>query len=147
MQFNFLKEFGLKIGYSDHTLGIDVALGAVALGAEVIEKHFSLSRDSEGPDHRASLEPDELSLMISKIRQMEIALGKEEKIRTSSESKNLKIVRKSIVAEKTINPGDQLSSLNISIKRPGVGMQPISFWDLLSKKSSKKYKPGDLIDE
>ena len=141
------KEFGLKIGYSDHTLGIDVALGAVALGAEVIEKHFSLSRDSEGPDHRASLEPDELSLMISKIRQMEIALGKEEKIRTSSESKNLKIVRKSIVAEKTINPGDQFSSLNISIKRPGVGMQPISFWDLLSKKSSKKYKPGDLIDE
>ena len=141
------KEFGLKIGYSDHTLGIDVALGAVALGAEVIEKHFSLSRDSEGPDHRASLEPDELSLIIIKIRQMEIALGKEEKIRTSSESKNLKIVRKSIVAEKTINPGDQFSSLNISIKRPGVGMQPISFWDLLSKKSSKKYKPGDLIDE
>tara|TARA_B100000212_G_scaffold126699_1_gene95030 strand:+ start:10798 stop:11868 length:1071 start_codon:yes stop_codon:yes gene_type:complete len=141
------KEFGLKIGYSDHTLGIDIALGAVALGAEVIEKHFSLSRDSEGPDHRASLEPDELNLMISKIRQMEIALGKEEKIRTPSEIKNLKIARKSIVAEKTINPGDQFSKTNISIKRPGVGMQPISFWDLLSKKSSKKYKPGDLIDE
>ena len=141
------REFGLKIGYSDHTLGIDIALGAVALGAEVIEKHFSLSRDSEGPDHRASLEPDELNLMISKIRQMEIALGKEEKIRTPSEIKNLKIARKSIVAEKTINPGDQFSKTNISIKRPGVGMQPISFWDLLSKKSSKKYKPGDLIDE
>ena len=141
------KEFGLNVGYSDHTLGIDVALGAVALGAEVIEKHFSLSRDSEGPDHKASLEPDELSLMISKIRQMEIALGKEEKIRTPSEMKNLKIARKSIVAEKTINPGDQFSTFNISIKRPGIGMQPISFWDLLSKKSSKKYKPGDLIDE
>ena len=141
------SKFDLNIGYSDHTLGIDVALGAIALGAKIIEKHFSLSRDLEGPDHKASLEPDQLNLMVKKIREMETAMGNSEKVRTPSEIKNLEIARKSIVAEKTINRGDTFSSSNISIKRPGNGMQPISFWDLLSKKSKKTYQPGDLIDE
>lgn len=140
-------EFNLQIGYSDHSLGIEVPIAAVAMGAKIIEKHFTLDKAMEGPDHRASIEPQELERMIESIRNVDLALGSSEKKIQTSELKNLSIVRKSIVAVDAICPGEVLSEANIGIKRPGTGVSPFKYWDYLGKKSKNAYQVGDLIDE
>lgn len=124
-----IKEaFGIKVGYSDHTRGIEVPIAAVALGAEVIEKHFTLDRNLPGPDHKASLEPDELKAMVRAIRNIEQAMGDGEKKVTVSEGKNIAIARKSIVAAHPIKKGEILSEENLTVKRPGIGISPMQ-WD------------------
>lgn len=122
------KATGCKTGYSDHTRGIEVPIAAVALGAAVIEKHFTLDRSMPGPDHKASLEPDELAAMVKAIRNIEKALGKEEKAVTASERKNMAVARKSIVASRDIKKGEILTEENITVKRPGNGLSPM-LWD------------------
>ncbi len=122
------KEFDVRTGYSDHTLGIEVAVAAVALGGTIIEKHFTLDRNLPGPDHKASLEPNELQQMITAIRNLEIALGDGVKVPTKSELENLEAVRKSIVATADIKRGESFNSKNLGIKRPGVGISPM-LWD------------------
>lgn len=120
--------FNVKVGYSDHTMGIEVPIAAVALGASVIEKHFTLDRNLPGPDHKASLEPDELKEMIKSIRNIEIALGNGEKLPQKSEIKNLRVVRKSIVAKKKIKKGEIFSEENLTVKRVGDGISA-TLWD------------------
>lgn len=137
--------FGLPVGLSDHTPGIAVPIAAVALGATVIEKHFTLDRNLSGPDHSASLEPDELTVMIKSIRQIEKAMGRSQKKPTVSEIKNLGIARKSLVAAAQINQGDVFSPSNIACKRPGTGISPMRYWELLNKKSPKNYFQDELI--
>lgn len=139
-------EFGLKVGYSDHSNGTQVSIAAVALGAQVIEKHFTLDRSMEGPDHQASLEPEELTQMVSDIRSTEIALGQYRKNITSSELKNRDIVRKSIFAIQDIKQGELLSEINIGIKRPGNGLSPNLYWDVLGTPASKSFKKGEAIE-
>ena len=124
------KEFDVAVGYSDHTLGIEVDIAAVAMGASVIEKHFTLDKAMDGPDHKASLEPDELKAMVSAIRNIEKALGGYEKKPSPSESINIDIARKSIVANQIIKKGELLSKKNITIKRPGAGINPMK-WDVV----------------
>lgn len=137
--------FGTKIGYSDHTKGIEVPLAAVALGATVIEKHFTLSRTLPGPDHPASLEPDELASMVSGIRNIEKALGSTAKRITDSERKNIGVVRKSIVAATDINEGDLFSETNLCVKRPADGISPL-FWDeVVGRKANKSYRKDEPI--
>ena len=139
--------FNLAIGYSDHSAGIEVPIAAVARGAIIIEKHFTLDKNMEGPDHKASLEPDELKAMVSAIRNIEMAIGDGVKGPRPSEIKNKAIARKSLVAAQKISEGDILSAANIEIKRPGSGMSPICYWELLNKPSTKSYEIGDLILE
>lgn len=122
------KAFNINVGYSDHTMGIEVPIAAVALGAKVIEKHYTISRDMEGPDHKASLEPNELKAMVLAIRNIEKSLGNGEKIPQISEKENLKIVRKSIVARKKISKGDIFDESNLTVKRVGKGLSS-SLWD------------------
>ena len=114
-------ELDVKVGYSDHTLGIEIPIAATAMGATVIEKHFTLSREMEGPDHRASLEPDELKAMVAAIRNIEKAMGDGVKKPSKSEMKNILIARKSIVAKKPIRKGESLTEDNLTVKRPGTG--------------------------
>lgn len=137
--------FGLPVGLSDHTLGIAVSIAAVALGASIIEKHFTLNKTLPGPDHKASLEPHELREMVKSIRQVETALGSSMKISTRSENKNRDIARKSLVAAKAIQKGDIFSPDNLAIKRPGSGISPMCYWDLLGKRSDKDYSEDELI--
>ena len=138
-------ELGVKIGYSDHTLGIEVSTAAVAMGATVIEKHFTLDRTLPGPDHRASLEPEELKAMVLAIRNIEKAMGNGVKTPSPSEMKNLPIVRKSIVAKKHIMKGEQFSEKNLTTKRPGTGISPMK-WDLyIGKLSNKEYQSEEPI--
>jgi N,N'-diacetyllegionaminate synthase len=138
---------GLKgVGYSDHTLGIEVPIAAVALGAIVIEKHFTLDRTLPGPDHRASLEPTELDAMVRSIRNIEAALGHGSKVPTESESKNRLIARKSIVAAKKIAAGDKFSTENLTVKRPGTGMSPMLWDELIGTKASRAYDEDEVID-
>jgi N,N'-diacetyllegionaminate synthase len=140
------EEVGIKIGYSDHTLGVEVPVAAVALGAEVIEKHFTLDRNMEGPDHRASLEPNELKLMVNLIRNIEQALsGSGIKEPSVSESKNKVIVRKSIVAIKPIQKGEVFNEANIGVKRPGMGISPMRWDDIMGQISSKDFNIDDII--
>ncbi|MEH5668934.1 N-acetylneuraminate synthase [Enterobacter cloacae] len=139
--------FDLPAGYSDHSEGITIPIAAVARGAVIIEKHFTLDKNMEGPDHKASLEPEELSAMVKAIRQIEVALGNKVKTPTISEIKNKSVARKSLVAAQKINVGEPFTSSNIAIKRPGNGMSPYSYWDMLEKISTKEYLPGDLIIE
>ena len=139
------KEFGVDIGYSDHTLGIEVDIAAVAMGASVIEKHFTLDKTMDGPDHKASLEPEELKAMVGAIRNIEKALGGSEKKPSPSETVNINVVRKSIVASQSIKKGDKLSSKNITIKRPGVGISPIKWDEVIGMISSKDYNADELI--
>lgn len=139
--------FKVKVGYSDHTLGIEVPIAAVALGASVIEKHFTLDRDMEGPDHRASLEPDELKNMVSAIRNIEQALGNGLKQASKSELKNISVARKSIVAAKEIKKGDILTSDNLVTKRPDNGISSLRWDEVLGLKASQNYMPDDLITE
>ena len=137
--------FKVAVGYSDHTLGVEVDIAAVALGAKCIEKHFTLNRNMRGPDHKASLEPKEFKYMIRSIRNIEIALGDGTKKPTKSEKKNIKIVRKSIVAKIEIKKGDRFSKNNIAIKRPGIGMSPMKWEKILGTKAKKNYNTDDLI--
>ena len=140
------EEFGVDIGYSDHTLGVEVPIAAVALGAKVIEKHFTLDRHMKGPDHKASLEPNELKLMVDSIRNIEEALsGSGIKKPSISESKNKGIVRKSIVAVKTIQKGDVFNEVNIGVKRPGTGISPMRWDEIMGQASSMDFNVDDLI--
>lgn len=138
--------FGVRVGYSDHTPGIEVSISAVALGAEIIEKHFTLDRNMEGPDHAASLEPDELKKMVDSIRNIELALGNGIKKPSASEAKNIEAVRKSIVAIKDIKAGEILTEENIGVKRPGKGISPMKFYEMIGKKAIKDFKQDDLIE-
>lgn len=137
--------FGLTVGYSDHTQGIAIPLAAVALGATIIEKHLTLDRNLPGPDHQASLEPNELAQMIIGIRQIEMALGKRLKKPANSELKNQAIVRKSIVAAQNIQKGELFTEQNITVKRPGDGLSPFQLWELLGKRATKDYLVNELI--
>ncbi len=136
---------GVKIGYSDHTPGIEASIAAVAMGATVIEKHFTLDKNMEGPDHKASLEPNELKAMVTAIRNIEIALGNGIKKPTPSELKNKSVVRKSIVAARYIRKGEVFSEENITVKRPGNGISPMRWNEMIGKRASKNYKQDDLI--
>ena len=139
------NELGLKVGYSDHTLGIEVPIAAVAMGATVIEKHFTLDRSMDGPDHAASLEPSKLKKMVSSIRTVEKALGDGQKKPSNSERANIGVVRKSIVASKNIKAGDQFSSDNLGVKRPGTGISPMQWDEVIGKVASKDFNPDELI--
>ncbi|MGX5913507.1 N-acetylneuraminate synthase [Aliidiomarina sp. Khilg15.8] len=137
--------FGLSIGYSDHSHGISVPIAAVARGAGVIEKHFTLDRTMEGPDHKASLEPGELKSMVTAIRDIEIALGDGVKRPTVSEVNNKPIARKSLVAAKIIAKGQVITADDIAVKRPGSGRSPFDYWDVIGKESTCDYEVGALI--
>ncbi|WP_300172976.1 N-acetylneuraminate synthase [uncultured Aliivibrio sp.] len=141
------RAFELPAGYSDHSAGITIPIAAVARGAVLIEKHFTLDQNMEGPDHKASLEPQELTAMVNAIRQVEVALGVGVKSPTVSEVKNKAVVRKSLVAAKAIQQGELITEDNLTIKRPGSGMSPYRYWGLLNKSASKSYQVGDLIVE
>ena len=140
------KEFGVKVGYSDHTLGIEIPIAAVALGATVIEKHFTLDRNMEGPDHKASLEPDELKAMVCAIRNVEKALGSSEKTVSASESENKNVARKSIVAAKCIAKGALLTEENLTVKRPGNGISPMKWEEVIGKVAVRDFKEDELIE-
>lgn len=139
------KELGVKIGYSDHTVGIEVPIAAVALGAKVIEKHFTLDRTLPGPDHKASTEPREFKQMVESIRNIELALGSAIKEPTENERKNRLLVRKSIVAKRTIQVGEMFTEDNIAVKRPGLGLSPIHWDRIIGKTAKKKFDPDELI--
>ena len=139
--------FKLPVGYSDHSAGINVPIAAVACGARIIEKHFTLDKNLEGPDHKASLEPIELEAMVQGIRQIELALGDGLKGPRPSEIGNKSVARKSLVAERDIVKGTVFNQENLSIKRPGSGLNPIHYWTLLGKEAKSDYKIGDLINE
>jgi N-acetylneuraminate synthase len=140
------QAFGLQVGYSDHTMGSEVAIAAVAMGAEVIEKHITLDRTMNGPDHKASMEPDELRNMVRQIRNVELSIGISVKIPANSELANAVAARKSVVAASSIGPGDSFTEHNITLKRPGNGHPPSVYWELLGKKSNKRYEQDDLIE-
>jgi N,N'-diacetyllegionaminate synthase len=140
------KEFKVPVGYSDHTKGIGIAIAATAMGAVVIEKHFTLDRNMEGPDHKASLEPEELKNMINSIRNIEKAMGTGEKVPSSSEIKNMNIARKSIVANCNIKQGEILSEKNITVKRPGNGISPMKWFDVLGKTAIRDFEEDELIE-
>ncbi|MFZ5644548.1 MAG: N-acetylneuraminate synthase [Bacillota bacterium] len=137
--------FGLAVGLSDHTLGIAVPIAAVARGAVVIEKHFTLDRNLPGPDHKASLEPAELIEMVRSIRQVEAALGSQVKKPASSECKNITAARKSLVAAKDITEGEIFTEDNLTFKRPGSGISPMQYWDWLGKSADRSYKRDELV--
>lgn len=139
------KAFKVAVGYSDHTLGIEIAVAAVALGACVIEKHFTLNRNMQGPDHKASLEPDELKAMVKAIRNIEQALGNGIKSASPSELKNRPVIRKSIVAKKDIRKGEALSEENMTVKRPGTGISPMKWGDIIGKTAKRNFKQDELI--
>lgn len=144
---NALREhFGVKVGYSDHTKGIDAPIAAVALGAEVIEKHFTLDKTLPGPDHKASLEPQELKAMVNAIRNIEQALGDGEKHVSDSERKNMPIVRKSIVAARDIKQGELLTEENLTTKRPGNGISPMCWESVVGTKAVRDFKIDELIE-
>jgi N,N'-diacetyllegionaminate synthase len=138
--------FGVAVGYSDHTSGIEVAIASVAMGATVIEKHFTLDKNLPGPDHKASLEPDELKAMVAAIRNIEIALGDGIKRLTPSEARNKPVARKSLVASKSIKAGEVLSAENITTKRPGTGISPMNWDAVLGRKAVRNFAVDDLIE-
>ncbi len=140
------NEFGCKVGYSDHTNGIEVSLAAVAMGAEVIEKHFTLDKNMEGPDHKASLEPDELKALVDGIRNIELAKGFFEKIPTESEIKNRSVARKSIVAARNISTGEVLTEDNITTKRPGSGISPMMWKQVIGTTAKRDFMEDELIE-
>ena len=141
------REVGVPVGYSDHTLGIEVPIAAVALGATVIEKHFTLDKSLPGPDHKASLEPDELKAMVSAIHNIEKAIGGSGlKEVSKSEAKNKPIARKSIVASKSIKKGDFFTEENITVKRPGIGISPMQWDEVIGKTAKKDFEEDDLIE-
>jgi len=139
--------FGVKIGLSDHSQGVAVSTAAVALGAQVIEKHFTLDRTLEGPDHLASLEPSELATMIEQIRIVEQALGDGMKRPSQAEMNNRIAARKSLVAKQPIVQGESFTVENLTVKRPGNGLSPSLYWDLIGKAAKKSYNEDELINE
>lgn len=140
------EKFGVEIGYSDHTEGIEVPIAAVALGATVIEKHFTLDRNMEGPDHKASLESSELKAMVKSIRNIEKALGTGHKTISESERKNIEIARKSIVAAKDIKEGEIFTEENITVKRPGNGISPMEWENVIGKVAKRNFQEEELIE-
>ncbi len=138
--------FDIKVGYSDHTNGIEIPIAAAALGASIIEKHFTLDKNMPGPDHKASLEPEELKNMVNAIRNIEKALGDGIKRPSKSELKNINIARKSIIASKNIKKGEILTEQNITIKRPGNGISPMKYYDILGKTAKKDFGIDELIE-
>ena len=139
------KKLNIKFGYSDHTLGIEVGIAAAANGASCIEKHLTLDCNMDGPDHKASLEPSQFKIMVKAIRNIEQALGSDIKKPSKSELQNITTVRKSIVAKTNIKKGEFLNENNITVKRPGRGISPMKWYDLLGSKATKDYKEDDLI--
>jgi N,N'-diacetyllegionaminate synthase len=139
------KIFKVNVGYSDHTEGIETSLGAVALGAKIIEKHITLSKRLSGPDHKASVSPEELKKLVQGIRKITIALGDGIKKPSQSEKKNIKIVRTSIVAAQKIKKGEKFTSKNLTIKRPGNGISPMKLFKVIGKISKKNYSEDELI--
>ena len=137
---------GIEVGYSDHTPGIEVPIAAVALGAQTIEKHFTLSREMGGPDHRASLEPDELKAMVAGIRNIELALGDGRKRPSPSEHQNREVVRKSIVARGAIQEGAIFSEENLCVKRPGTGVSPREWDNVIGRKACRSFEEDELIE-
>lgn len=140
------KEFGRKVGYSDHTRGIEVPIAAAAMGACIIEKHFTLSRKMDGPDHKASLEPHELKEMIKAIRNIELAMGNGVKFPTETEKKNQAVARKSIVARCNIKKGEIFTTENITTKRPGNGISPMKWKDILGRPAIRDFEEDELIE-
>lgn len=140
------KTFGMKVGYSDHTPGIEVPIAAVAMGASIIEKHFTLDRSMEGPDHKASLEPDELKRMVKAIRNIEAAMGDGRKVPMDSEKKNIDIARKSIVARRDIRKGESFTEENITTKRPGSGISPMRWPEILGMTAVRDFNEDEMIE-
>lgn len=140
------EAFGLPVGYSDHTLGMNVALAAVARGATVLEKHFTLDRRLPGPDHRASLEPEELGQLVRGVREIEAALGIACKLPSAAELENRQVARRSLVAARVIRRGEHFGVENLAIKRPGDGRQPIDYWALLGTPALRDYAADEAID-
>lgn len=138
--------FGLAVGYSDHTKGIEASIAAVAMGATVIEKHFTLSRNLPGPDHKASLEPEELTALVAGIRNIELAMGDGIKRPTASELKNMSVARKSIVASRTIKSGEMLTTENITTKRPGTGISPMRWDEVIGRHAQRDFSVDELIE-
>ncbi len=138
--------FGVAVGYSDHTVGIEVAVAAVAMGAVVIEKHFTLDRNLPGPDHQASLEPRELKQMITAIRNIDLALGNGIKVPTSSEAKNKSVARKSLIAKCEIKAGEVFTAENIAVKRPGTGISPMRWDEIIGRYAHRNFKADELIE-
>ena len=138
-------KFDISVGYSDHTLGIEVDIAAVAMGATIIEKHFTLDKKMEGPDHKASLDPNELKSMVNAIRNIEKAIGDGVKRSTKSEKPNIDIARKSIVAKKEIKKGEIFSENNLTTKRPGTGISPMDWDSIIGKASKRDYQVDDLL--
>ena len=140
------REIGTKVGYSDHTRGIDVPIAAVALGARVVEKHFTLDRSLPGPDHKASLTPDELTGMVTAIRHIEQALGDGEKRVTDSERANIEVARRSIVAARTILPGTVITADDIAAKRPATGLSPMKWDEVVGSRAKRRFEPDEPIE-
>ena len=141
------EELDVPVGYSDHTQGIEVSIAAAALGAVVIEKHFTLDRTMDGPDHKASIEPEELKRMVSSIRNIEKALGNAEKRVSPSEAENIAVARKSIVAAKEIKKGEIFSENNLTVKRPGTGISPMRWDEMMGKRASRNFEEDEMIEE
>ena len=139
------EAFGVPVGYSDHTMGIEIPMAAAAMGARVIEKHFTLDRTMDGPDHKASLEPDELAAMVSGIRNIEMAMGSGEKTPSEAEKVNIFMARKSIVAARDIAEEEELTDENLAIKRPYDGRSPMEYWEVLGTKAGRSYKADECI--
>jgi N,N'-diacetyllegionaminate synthase len=140
------QTFGVAVGYSDHTPGIEVAIAATALGARVIEKHFTLDRNMPGPDHKASLEPDELKAMVTAIRNIETALGNGIKRLTPSEARNRPVARKSLVAARSIRAGEVFSEENLAAKRPGTGISPMQWDRVVSRIARRDFQADEMIE-
>ena len=139
------NKFNLPVGYSDHTQGIEIPVMAVSMGAKIIEKHFTLDKNMEGPDHKASLEPYELKAMVQEIRHVEKAFGMGIKAPQEAEKKNIEITRKSIVAKCDIKKGEKFSEKNLTCKRPGNGISPMKWDEIIGKTAQKDYKEDELI--
>jgi len=140
------RAFGVAVGYSDHTPGIEVAIAAVAMGASVIEKHFTMDCNLSGPDHKASLEPERLMAMVAAIRNIEIALGDGVKCLTQSEARNKPVMRKSLIASQAIKAGEIFSADNITTKRPGTGVSPMRWDEVIGRTASRDFAEEELID-
>ncbi len=141
------REFSCRFGYSDHTKGLEIPVAAVALGAQVIEKHFTLDRNMKGPDHKASLEPCELKSMVDAVRNVEKAMGNGVKAPSESEKVNIPIARKSIVARKSIQKGETLTEENLTTKRPGTGISPMKWPDVIGAKAIRDFRKDEMIEE
>ena len=137
---------GLPVGFSDHSRGIHIAAAAVALGAAVIEKHLTLDRNLPGPDHRASIEPDEMAAMIGAIRDVEAALGDGRKVPAPEEIPNRAVARRSLVAIRPVRAGEHFTEDNLGVKRPGDGIAPIEYWSYLGKTARRDYAANEALE-